>query len=91
LPIRFVANAAYAATSSERETKMAERAQVKGTVEYREGDGVNITIRPGPVDVETTPTDATLSWIDGENRGSAAMPINDFRAYVAKGIIVLGR
>ena len=69
---------------------MAERAQVKGPVEYREGDGVNITIRPGPVEVETTPTDATLSWIDGENRGSAAMPISDFRAYVAKGIIVLG-
>jgi hypothetical protein len=28
--------------------------------------------------------------IDGETRCSAAMPINDFRAYVAKGIIVMG-
>ena len=68
---------------------MAQEAQVTGKVEYREGDGVNITIRPGPVEVETTPTDATLSWIDGENRGSAAIPISDFQAYVAKGIIVL--
>jgi hypothetical protein len=70
LPIRIVivTRTAYAATSMERGTKMAERAQVKGT----------------------EPTDATPSWIDGENRCSAAMPISDFRAYVAKGVIVLG-
>jgi hypothetical protein len=68
---------------------MAERAQVTGKVEYREGDGANITIRPGPVEVQTTPSDATLSWTDGETRGSAAMPIADFRAYVAKGMIAL--
>ena len=59
---------------------MAECAQIKGKVEYREGDGANITIRRGPVEVQTTPTDATLSWTDGETRGSAAMPIADFRS-----------
>jgi hypothetical protein len=64
-------------------------AHVTGKVEYREGDGINIVIRPGPVKVETTPTDATLSWVDGETRGSAAMPIGAFRAYVAKGVIAL--
>jgi DNA segregation ATPase FtsK/SpoIIIE-like protein len=53
---------------------------IKGRVE---------TIRPGPVDVQTTPTDATLSWADGETRGSAAMPIADFQSYVAKGLIAL--
>jgi hypothetical protein len=68
---------------------MAERAQVKGKVEYREGDGVNIMIRRGPVEVQTTPTDATLSWTDGETRGSASMPIADFQIYVAKGMIEL--
>ncbi|HYN59845.1 MAG TPA: hypothetical protein VET87_09850 [Rubrivivax sp.] len=68
---------------------MAERAQVKGKVEYREGDGVNMMIRRGPVEVQTTPTDATLSWTDGETRGSAAMPIADFQVYVAKGMIEL--
>jgi hypothetical protein len=68
---------------------MAQQAQVKGKVEYREGDGTNISIRRGPVEVQTTPTDATLSWSDGETRGSAAMPIGDFRAYVAKGMIEL--
>ena len=68
---------------------MTQRAQIKGKVEYREGDGTNITIRRGPVDVQTTPTDAALSWTDGETRGSAAMPLADFRAYVAKGVIEL--
>jgi len=68
---------------------MTERARIKGKVEYREGDGANITIRRGPVEVQTTPTDATLSWIDGDSRGSAAMPIADFQLYVAKGMIEL--
>ena len=68
---------------------MAVRALVKGKVEYREGDGPNIIIRRGPVEVQTTPSDATLSWTDGETRGSAAMPIADFRRYVAKGMIEL--
>ena len=68
---------------------MAQRAQIKGKVEYREGEGANITIRRGPVEVQATPTDATLSWTDGDTRGSAAMPIADFRLYVAKGMIEL--
>jgi hypothetical protein len=68
---------------------MAQTALISGKVEYREGDGVNIAIRPGRVEVQTSPTDATLSWTDGETRGSAAMPLADFRAYVAKGMIAL--
>jgi len=68
---------------------MTQNAHVTGKVQYRQGDGVNITIRPGPVDVQTTATDATLSWTDGETRGSAAMPIGDFQSYVAKGFIAL--
>jgi hypothetical protein len=68
---------------------MAQNAQVMGKVEYRQGDGVNVTIRLGPVQVQTTPTDATLSWADGETRGSAAMPLGDFKSYVAKGLIAL--
>jgi hypothetical protein len=39
--------------------------------------------------VQTTPTDATLSWSDGETHGSAAIPIHDFRRYVSKGDIEL--
>ena len=70
---------------------MTQQAEVTGKVEYRQGDGPTATIRPGPVEVETTPTDATLSWSDGETHGSAAMPIQDFRNYVAEGAIALRR
>ena len=66
---------------------MTQQAQVTGKVEYRQGDGTNVAIRPGLVDVQTTPSDATLSWTDGATRGSAAMPIGDFQAYVSKGLI----
>ncbi len=67
----------------------AQAAHIRGPVSYREGDGPLITIRPGEVDVQLTATDATLSWVDGETRGSAAMPISIFRRYVADGAIDL--
>lgn len=68
---------------------MSQTAQIVGKVEYREGDGPNIVIRPGPVKVETGLNDATLSWVDEEVRGSAAMPLADFKRYVTEGKIKL--
>ena len=68
---------------------MTQAAEIVGTVEYREGDGPNIAIRRGPVEVDTTATDATLGWTDGEARGSAAMPLADFKRYVSEGAIVM--
>jgi hypothetical protein len=62
---------------------MIKKARITGKVEYREGDGANITIRPGPCEVDETELDATISWTDGDSRGSAAMPISDYRRYVA--------
>jgi hypothetical protein len=61
---------------------MKRNASIEGTVEYREGDGPNITIRPGPCVVDETAQDATISWTDGDTNGSAAMPIDDYRRYV---------
>jgi hypothetical protein len=66
---------------------MTQNAQITGKVEYRQGDGPNVAIRPGPVEVQATPADVTLSWTDGETRGSAAMPLRDFQIDVAKGLI----
>lgn len=62
---------------------MIRAARITGKVEYREGDGANITIRLGPCEVDETALDVTISWIDGDSHGSAAMPIADFRRYVA--------
>lgn len=68
---------------------MSKNASITGLVEYREGDGANITIRPGPCEVALTALDATISWTDGESHGSAAMPIADYRRYVASKAIQL--
>ena len=68
---------------------MHQTAQIEGCVEYREGDGPAIPIREGAVDVAVTDIDATLSWADGDNKYSAALPIDDFRRYVQEGCICL--
>ena len=72
---------------------MAQAAEVVGTVEYREGDGPALRIRKGPIEVETTDLDATLSWEDGAGtddgltHGRAALPIADYQRYVSEGAI----
>lgn len=62
---------------------MGKNASIKGTVVYREGDGPNITIPLGPCEVEETALDVTISWTDGDTRGSAAIPLADFKRYLA--------
>jgi hypothetical protein len=62
---------------------MIKIARITGKVEYREGDGANITIRLGPCEIDETALDATISWSDGDSKGSAAMPIANYRRYVA--------
>lgn len=66
---------------------MIKKAHISGTVEYRGGDGPNIAIRRGPCEIAETAQDATISWNDGDSRGSAAIPISDYRRHVASGAI----
>jgi hypothetical protein len=68
---------------------MSQSARIIGLVEYREGDGPNITIRPGPVELEVTELDVTISWTDGDTQGSAAIPITEYRRYRAAKAIEL--
>ena len=70
---------------------MSQAAQIVGDVLYREGDGQSMPIRKGPVDVETTATDATLSWTDGDTHGVAALPLSDYQRYLMEGAITLAR
>jgi hypothetical protein len=62
---------------------MRKQARITGTVEYREGDGANITIRKGPCEVEESVLDVTISWTEGETHGAAAIPLGDYKRYVA--------
>ena len=61
--------------------------EVRGRVAYREGDGVDIEIPPGPCELEVTDLDVTISWNDGATRGSAAIPLADYSRYVAEGAL----
>ena len=62
---------------------MPRRARITGKVEYREGDGASMPIPPGPCEIEETALDVTLSWTDGQTHGSAAIPVSDFKRYLA--------
>jgi hypothetical protein len=73
---------------------MTQAAEVVGTVEYREGDGPSLRIRKGPIEVQTTELDATLSWDDSAagkgTRGSTALPLSDYQRFVDEGAIRVG-
>jgi len=66
---------------------MVKSAHIKGEVSYREGDGAHINIPLGPCEIEETAQDVTISWVDGETHGAAAIPITDFKRYVATRVI----
>jgi hypothetical protein len=68
---------------------MARQARIVGTVTYREGDGSSIAIRPGACEIVESEQDVTISWVDGDTRGSTAIPLTDFKRYVATKHIVL--
>lgn len=62
---------------------------VKGTVSYREGDGVLIEIPSGPCEVAIGELDVTLSWTEDDVRCSAAIPKSDLDHFVSSGALVL--
>ncbi len=65
-------------------------ARIDGVVTYREGDGVPIVIREGPVMVEESFDGFTLSWQDGDTVGAATLPKADFTRFVEQKAIVVG-
>lgn len=68
---------------------MTQTATIVGTVEFRPGDGAMMPIPQGPVEIDLNRTEATLSWVDGETHGAAAMPMTEFKRYVSTGAIAL--
>ena len=68
---------------------MTQTARVVETIEYREGDGPAMEIREGPVEVSITELDVTLSWVEGDTHGSAAIPTDDFQRFLDEGKLVL--
>ena len=68
---------------------MSRSACIVGKLEYREGDGANITIRPGACEVEVSALDVTISWSEGDFHGSAAIPIADYRRHLTGKVLRL--
>ncbi len=69
-------------------TAVRRSAQIVGEVSSRQGDGTNLVIPLGPCVVRLTALDATLSWVDGDSNGLAAMPLPDFHRLLKTGAIV---
>ena len=67
----------------------AKQGRIVQRVTYREGDGPEIVIRPGPCEITVTNLDVTLSWTDGDTRGSTAMPLAEYTRYVTSGAIAI--
>lgn len=69
---------------------MRQTGRVVGTVAFRPGDGANMAIPRGAVEIETGATEVTLSGVDGDTHGAATLPsLTDFRRYVSDGAIQL--
>jgi hypothetical protein len=66
-----------------------QRALVVDVVQFREGDGPMLQVPVGEVEVVMTATDVTIAWQDGDSRGSATMPLTDFRHHVNAGRVRL--
>ena len=64
-------------------------AEVIGTVEYSEGDGAELEVRRGLVEIEVSRMDTVFSWQDENYRGQAAIPFQNFSRYVSSGAIRL--
>ncbi|MCY1555875.1 hypothetical protein D9M68_925730 [compost metagenome] len=64
-------------------------AEVVGRVEYSEGDGAELEVRRGLVEIEISRMDTVFSWQDENYRGQAAIPFQNFSRYVSNGAIRL--
>jgi hypothetical protein len=63
--------------------------KIVGHVTYREGDGPEMTIRPGPCDITVTNLDVTITWTDGDTRGATALPVSEYTRFLTSGAIRL--
>jgi glutathione S-transferase len=60
-------------------------AEVIGKVEYSEGDGAELEVRRGLVEIEISRLDTVFSWQDENYRAQAAIPFQKFWLYVCCG------
>ena len=67
----------------------SRQGRIVGNVTYREGDGAEMVIRPGPCEITVTSLDVTISWTVADTHGSTAMPLAEDTRYLTSGEIEL--
>lgn len=67
---------------------MANKAMVRGLVQYRAGDGPLLEIPQGPIDVELAADSAVVSWMQEDESHNTAIPLQDYQTYIDEGQIV---
>ncbi len=66
-----------------------KRAQVHEGMAYREGDGPEMKIPPGPCELIITPADVTITWERDGVRGAAAIPLGDYHLRIQEGALTV--
>jgi hypothetical protein len=75
--------------TSFKEPTMTQHATVTDYVTYRPGDGAEMAIPEGPIDVELSADSATMSWVaDNGSAGLTAIPLTQYKEYVQQKKIV---
>jgi hypothetical protein len=81
--------AAHFSNHFDKGKAMTQTARILSAIEYREGDGAALEIREGPVELEITEIDVTISWSDEDTHSATAIPMGDFQRHVTAGRIEL--
>jgi hypothetical protein len=65
-----------------------QHAIIRGEVCFRAGDGINMPIPPGPVEIEVADDSVTLGWTASNGSpGSTAITRDEYDRYVSEGKI----
>lgn len=63
--------------------------KIVGDVVYSAGDGPEMTMPKGPCEIDATSSDVTISWGNGDDAGSTAIPVDMYTTYLTSGKITL--
>ena len=63
---------------------MTQQAMVTGEVKFRIGDGPLCTVPKGPIEIEVTPMDVTVSWDAEDTHQNASIPRAEFARFLSE-------
>lgn len=76
-------------TAAAAPTETRKHALAREGMAYREGDGPEIQIPPGPCELVITAADVTITWERDGVRGAAAIPLADYHLRIQEGVLAV--